>query len=75
MIHQNTNTGLVVPNSDAKMVIANGQIIDCPPDYVVHPQTGCVLPIQGNVAYDPITSRLVVTVDSAFGKLFKEAIL
>ena len=49
-------------------MIGNGQVIDIPPDYFVHPQTGCVLPVQGNVAYDPVTSRLVVTVDSTFGR-------
>lgn len=61
------NTGLIKPKSGSKMILADGSIVDIPLDYFVHPQTGHVLPIQGNVAFDPITSRLVFVVDSATG--------
>lgn len=62
------NTGLIRPKPGTKIVLADGSLIDVPPNYFVHPQTGHVLPIQGNVAYDPVTSRLVFVVDSATGK-------
>lgn len=64
LIHQDTTTGLIVPNSEAKMLLCGGEVIDVPPDHFVHPGTGRVLPIHGNVGYDPTTSRLIVTVDS-----------
>lgn len=50
------------------MILANGTLADVPADHFVHPQTGHVLPIQGNVAFDPVTSRLVFVSDSATGE-------
>lgn len=38
-----------------------------PPDFFLHPQTGRVMPIAGNVAYDPASSTLVLTTDSCTG--------
>lgn len=60
-------TGLIRPKPGTKIVLADGSLSDVPPDHFVHPQTGHVLPIQGNMAYDPVTSRLVFVVDSATG--------
>jgi len=59
--------GLTVPNSDAKMLLSSGDVVDVPSDYFVHPETGHVLPIHGNVSYDPVTSKLIVTIDSTSG--------
>ena len=67
MVTMDKNTGLIRPKSGSKMVLADGSIVDVPPDYFLHPQTGHVLPVQGNVSYDPVTSRLVFVVDSATG--------
>ena len=62
-------TGLLCPAPGSKMLCADGSVASVPPQHFVHPQTGHVLPILGNVAYDPIASRLVFVVDSATGKL------
>lgn len=61
-------TGLLVPRSGSQMMLADGTVTNIPPDYAVHPQTARVLPVAGNVAFDPITSRLVFVLDSATGK-------
>ena len=63
-------TGLLVPTSSAKMQLGNGDIVAVPNDFFVHPQTGRVMPIQGNVAFDTNASKLVVIVDSATGAHF-----
>ena len=67
LVHMHQATGLIVPNSEARMVLASGDVVEVPDDFFLHPQTGRVLPIAGNVAFDPVTSRLVFTVDSATG--------
>ena len=61
-------TGLTVPTSDAQMMLRSGEIIDVPPGYFVHQETGKVLPISGNVSFDPAAFKVVVTVDSALGE-------
>ena len=70
LVSVDKNTGLICPKSSAKILLADGSLSDVPPNSFVHPQTGHVLPIQGNVAYDPVTSRLVFVVDSATGKSY-----
>ena len=69
LVHVDNVTGLIVPNSGAQMQIASGHVVDVPEDFFVHPQTGRVLPIHGNVAYDTVTSKLIFTVDSATGNV------
>lgn len=68
LVSQESNSGLIRPKSGVKMILANGTLADVPADHFVHPQTGHVLPIQGNVAFDPVTSRLVFVSDSATGE-------
>ena len=68
-VHVHRVSGLIVPNSETEMLTADNQVVEIPPDYFLHPQTGRVLPIQGNVSYDPITAKLIITVDSTTGKL------
>ena len=60
-------TGLIVPNEGTQMQISSGHLVDIPANFFVHPQTGRVLPVHGNVAYDIVTSKLIFTVDSATG--------
>lgn len=67
-------TGLLRPKAGSQMLLADGTVTAIPPEHFVHPQTGHVLPILGNVAFDPITSRLVFVIDSATGA-FVQAIL
>lgn len=61
-------TGLLRPKAGSQMLCTDGIVMAVPPQHFVHPQTGRVLPILGNVSYDPITSRLVFVIDSATGK-------
>ena len=67
LIYTDEVTGLLKPKSGAQMVTADGMTASVPKDCFLHPQTGRVLPIQGNVAFDPVTARLVFVVDSATG--------
>lgn len=60
-------TGLIKPKAGAQMIQEDGVVVPVPKDSFIHPQTGHVLPIQGNIAFDPVTSRLVFVVDSATG--------
>ncbi|KAK7882559.1 hypothetical protein WMY93_028733 [Mugilogobius chulae] len=59
--------GLVRPNAHSHMLLSNGHTMPVPPNYFVHPHTGRVMPIVGNVAYDPASSTLVLTVDTCTG--------
>ncbi|XP_028321414.1 uncharacterized protein LOC114474973 [Gouania willdenowi] len=56
-------TGLIRPNAQSHMLLSNGHTMAVPPDFCIHPHTGRVLPIIGNVAYDPVSSTLVFTTD------------
>ena len=67
LVHIDKVNGLTVPNSGTKMLLATGDVVDVPSDYFVHPETGNVLPIHGNVAYDPVMSKLTITVDTTSG--------
>lgn len=49
------------------MLLSSGHTMAVPPDYFLHPHTGKVMPIAGNVAYDPESSALVLTTDSCTG--------
>ena len=50
-------TGLIVPNEGTQMQISSGHLVDVPANFFVHPQTGRVLPVHGNVAYDTVSNR------------------
>ncbi|XP_054650319.1 uncharacterized protein si:dkey-103g5.4 isoform X2 [Dunckerocampus dactyliophorus] len=55
---------LIRPNAHCHMLLSSGHTMAVPPDFFLHPHTGRVLPIAGNVAYDPESSTLVITTDS-----------
>ena len=67
-VTQDKVTGLLIPNKGSKMQLANGDVKEIPSGFFLHPQTGRVLPINGNVAYDNVASKLVFIVDSATGE-------
>ncbi|XP_041654014.1 uncharacterized protein LOC121516688 [Cheilinus undulatus] len=60
-------TGLIRPNAHSHMLLSSGHTIPVPPNYFLHPETCRVMPIAGNVAYDPASSTLVITTDSCTG--------
>lgn len=67
-LYYDSVTGLVRPNAHSHMLLSSGHTMAVPPNFFVHPQTGRVMPIAGNVAYDPASSTLVYTIDSCTGK-------
>ena len=66
IVSQDTHTGLLIPNPQtANMLLAdNVTNVPVPPNFFVHQNNGRVMPIEGNVAYDPLASRLTITADS-----------
>ncbi|MEQ2165861.1 hypothetical protein GOODEAATRI_021508, partial [Goodea atripinnis] len=70
-VHCDPVTRLIRPNPHSHMLLSSGQTMAVPSDYFIHPQTGKVLPIVGNVAYDPVSSTLVVTTDLCTGDVGK----
>lgn len=60
-------TGLIRPNAHSHVLLRSGHTMAVPPNFFVHPHTGRVLPIAGNVAYDPASSTLVCTADHCTG--------
>lgn len=61
-------TGLIRPQAGMAMLLASGAVVPIPDEWFLNPQTGRVMPIEGHVSYDPISSRLIFTADSAIGK-------
>ncbi|XP_042270426.1 uncharacterized protein si:dkey-103g5.4 [Thunnus maccoyii] len=66
-VHCDSVTGLMRTNAHSHMLLSSGHTMAVPPDFFLHPQTGRVIPITGNVAYDPASSTLVFTTDSCTG--------
>ncbi|PKU42116.1 nf-kappa-b inhibitor zeta-like [Limosa lapponica baueri] len=64
-------TGLLTPYPHRTMLLTSQCPGPVPSNYFLHPETGKVLHVAGNVGYDPIRSRLVCAVDSASGKRHK----
>ncbi|XP_019364073.1 PREDICTED: uncharacterized protein LOC109291478 [Gavialis gangeticus] len=64
-------TGLLTPDPECVMLLANHCLVPVSRDLFLHPETGKVLPVAGNIGYDPISSKLVCAVDSTSGELHK----
>ncbi|XP_026082104.1 uncharacterized protein LOC113058425 isoform X2 [Carassius auratus] len=71
-VHVNPLTGLIQPNSNAHMLLASGHSMPVPPDFFLHSQTGKLLPVAGNVGFDPASSSLVCTADACVGESLGE---
>ncbi|XP_032057618.1 uncharacterized protein LOC116497793 [Aythya fuligula] len=61
-------TGLLIPNPQSTVLLTSQSSGPVPSNHFLHPETGKVLHVTGNVGYDPIRSRLVCTVDSSSGE-------
>ncbi|XP_048016115.1 uncharacterized protein si:dkey-103g5.4 isoform X5 [Megalobrama amblycephala] len=70
-VHVDPITGLIQPNSNAHMLLASGHSMPVPPDFFLHPQTGKLLPVAGNVGFDPASSTLVFIADACVGEVGK----
>ncbi|XP_060550987.1 uncharacterized protein LOC117670160 [Pantherophis guttatus] len=69
VLHQDLATSLLMPNRDATMIVANRSMKSASPDHFLHPGTGKLLPIAGNVGFDPIKSKLIPMVDLVSGEI------
>ncbi|XP_034556228.1 uncharacterized protein si:dkey-103g5.4 [Notolabrus celidotus] len=68
-LHCDSVTGLIRPNAHSHMLLNSSHTMAVPPDFFLHQQTGRVMPIDGNVGYDPASSTLVLTTDSCTGDI------
>ena len=59
--------GLKTPKEDATMQMGNGRVVSVPRHHFLHPDTNCVLPINGNICYEPKSEKLIVSVDCLTG--------
>ncbi|XP_048837633.1 uncharacterized protein si:dkey-103g5.4 [Brienomyrus brachyistius] len=57
-------TGLLVPKPNALMRLPSGHTMPVPLDFFLHPDTGRLLPMAGNVAYNPASSTLMIAADT-----------
>ncbi|XP_075765756.1 uncharacterized protein LOC142820515 isoform X2 [Pelodiscus sinensis] len=73
-VYVNPITGLLTPNPDCVMLLASHCPMPVSGDQFLHPETGKVLPVAGNVGYDPFSSKLISAVDSASGELCKSEV-
>ncbi|XP_047676183.1 uncharacterized protein si:dkey-103g5.4 isoform X3 [Tachysurus fulvidraco] len=70
-VHVDPCTGLIHPISNAYMLLASGHSMFVPSDFILHPHTGRVIPMAGNVGFDPSSSALVYTADACMGEVGK----
>ncbi|XP_062894530.1 uncharacterized protein LOC134340887 [Mobula hypostoma] len=64
-------TGLLTPSPDVVMLLDNKYTMPVPDSFFLHPQTGRVLPMAGNVCYDTMRSCLLPVTDLATGVVYQ----
>ncbi|XP_077775594.1 uncharacterized protein LOC114585855 [Podarcis muralis] len=69
VLHQDATTGLIMPSHGAVMLLANQSMEPVSAHHFLHPDTGRLLPIAGNVGFDPVNSKLIPVVDLAPGEI------
>jgi hypothetical protein len=63
LVMKDPATGLFFPGTSTRMKIANGSSRSIPPNHIINPITGHVVPIGGNICYDVTTRQFVFTCD------------
>ncbi len=53
------STGLVSPGPSTRISLASGQTMEVPPHHYIDLNAGNVLPIHGNVYFDPLTQKII----------------
>ncbi|KAE8592592.1 hypothetical protein XENTR_v10018802 [Xenopus tropicalis] len=71
LVYINPLHGLITPTKHSVMMLPSHYLTPVPGDHFVHSETGRVLPVVGNVGYDPISSQLIPSVDSAIADIWK----
>ena len=56
-------TGLLMPGPSTRIKLHDGSTRRVPANHMIHPKTGHVVPIEGNICYDHISQKLVFTCD------------
>lgn len=74
LLTQDPNTQLFHAQKGVMMLNAEDHVVAIPPNYFVHPSTGRVLPIEGAVAYNPLSGRLVAITDMVSFATYTELI-
>nr|XP_034995790.1 uncharacterized protein LOC118097186 isoform X5 [Zootoca vivipara] len=69
VLHQDATTGLIMPSHGAVMLLGNQSMEPVSAHHFLHPGTGRLLPIAGNVGFDPVNSKLIPVVDLAPGEI------
>ena len=64
IVVKDPSTGLLIPGPSARIRLPDGSTQHSPPNHVIHPKTGQVVPMEGNVAYDHLLKKAVLTCDS-----------
>ena len=64
MVVRDPGTGLLIPGPSARIRLPDGSTRSIPPNHIIHPKTGRVVPLEGNVAYDHLLKKAVLTCDS-----------
>ena len=63
LVTKDPATGLFFPGTSTRLKLANGSSRSIPPNHVINPMTGHVVPIGGNVCYDVTSCQLIFTCD------------
>ncbi|XP_077162698.1 uncharacterized protein LOC143822002 [Paroedura picta] len=71
VVYQDATSGLIMPTPDAVMLLANQSLMPVSSDHFLHPDTGKMLPIAGNVGYSPANSKLISVADYTSGELHR----
>ncbi|KAL8173604.1 UNVERIFIED_CONTAM: hypothetical protein K2H54_009606, partial [Gekko kuhli] len=74
VVYQDAASGLIMPTPDAVMLLASQSLMPVSSDHFLHPDTGRVLPIAGNVGYSPVNSKLISVVDYASGEIHRSEV-
>ena len=57
-------TGLLIPGPSIRMKTADGTTERVPPNHVINPKTGHVVPMEGNICFDPVSLKMIFTCDA-----------
>lgn len=63
IVIKDTATGLLIPGPSARMKLPDSSAGMVPPNHTIHPRTGRVVPMEGNICFDPISQIMVFTSD------------
>ena len=63
LVMKDSATGLLIPGPSTRMKTAGSSSRHIPPRHTINPDTGHVVPIEGNLCFDVVSNSLVFTCD------------